>query len=525
MTGGRILTMDPSRPEARSILVRDGRIAEVSDLDDSFGVVGSDTCVFDLDGGCATPGLVDAHGHPDHLGEILDSVDLRDARSIDDVVERLRAESPPDGWVIGRNWNHTRWDPPTPPDHRALTAAFPDRPVWLLRVDLHAVWGNARLLTEAGIERTTSDPRAGRIERGPSGEPTGLLIDRAMDLAKPPAAGPGDVEHGLLRAQDHLLDRGVTGVHHMGVDAETDRAYRKLNAAGDGARGLDLRIHGYARSSLFEERAEAGPDPTGRRGRYALAGVKLFADGALGSHGALLDEDYSDRAGERGLELDGPETVERITTTALRRGWQVAAHAIGDRAVRRVLDAFSRARDRIPVAKARLRIEHASVVHPADVARMRRGRVIASVQPSFAMSDRAWITKRLGPRRTDWAYAFRRMLSAGVPLALGSDFPVELADPRIGLQAAVTRQDLSGRPAGEWQRRDVLTLTEALRGFTVGAAFAAGCDTYLGKIREGFEADITCFGEDLETVPRGRLSDVPILATIVGGRVVGPRLR
>jgi hypothetical protein len=514
--GGPIWTMDPRRPLVEALAARAGRVVALGRLADVQRMQGARTRVLDLAGGLAMPGLTDAHAHLLGLGAELEEVDLRGARSIDEVVARVREQAPPEGWVLGRGWDQNLWPGAAMPTHEPLTAAFPDRPVWLRRVDGHAGWANRAALQAAGITASTTVPQGGEIGVQ-GGEPSGLLVDAAMGLMPVPAPSAETLRRRLLQGQARVLPLGLTGVHEMGVGRETDRVLRALAASGE----LKLRVTGYADEDWFHTLAREGkPELPACDARYALVGVKLYVDGALGSRGAALLAPYSDRPGYRGILQHTQAELDALVLKAVRGDWQVAAHAIGDAGIRGVLDALAAARSTLPRARPRLRVEHAQIVDLADIARFVRLGAVASMQPTHATSDMAWVPARIGAARLPGAYAWRRFLDAGVPLALGSDFPVEQPAPSLGLYAAVTRQDRDGQPAGGWLPDQRLTLWEAVAGFTSGAAFAGRLEAGSGRLAPGLAADLSCFTDDLRLLPLAALAEAPVRATVIAGRVV-----
>jgi len=516
--GGTVWTGDPDRPRADAIAIAGDTIVAVGDAAAIDPLVAPSTTVVDLAGGTAIAGLCDAHCHLVGLGQSLEVVDLRGARSIDDVVERLRAGAPTQGWVQGRGWDQNLWPDRAMPSHTPLTAAFPDRPVWLRRVDGHAGWGNRALLEAAAIGRDTKAPHGGEILRDAAGEPTGVLVDTAMGLVAPPAATATDVDRFVRAGAAHAIARGLTGVHEMGIGPEEDAVYRELARTGK----LPLRVHAYAGEDwLVRGLAERTPDPVRVDARYLLRGVKLYADGALGSRGAARLADYADRPGHRGLLQHPADALRELVAACIAGGWQIATHAIGDAANRAVLDAYAAvlAAHGGP-GDRRLRIEHCQIVDVADIPRFAELGVVASMQPTHATSDMAWVPDRIGTARLPGAYAWRRFLDAKVPLAFGSDFPVERVEPTHGLFAAITRQDEHGRPAGGWLPEQRLALAEAVRAFTAGAAFAGHREDHLGMLRVGMQADVTCFATPLDERTPTTIREAKVLATIVAGQRV-----
>jgi predicted amidohydrolase YtcJ len=520
VTGGRIETLDPAQPQAAALVVTGSRIVAVGSRDDVALYVGSRTRVVDLRGGLAVPGLVDAHAHLAGLGASLEQIDLRGATSVQEVVARCQAGDQGQAWILGRGWDQNLWADSAMPTHAALTAAFPDRPVWLRRVDGHAGWANLAALQAAGIGDDTRAPAGGEILRDAKGRPTGVLVDAAMGLLSPPPPSEPDLQRQLLAAQDHVVRRGLTGVHDMGIGPDTDAVYERLRASADPQARLSLRVTAYAAQDWFATLSPDRPRPMlGGDLRYRLAGVKLYADGALGSRGAAMLADYSDRPGHRGLMQNSPAQLGALCRKAAAERWQVATHAIGDAANRAVLDEYEKA-----LADAgddpRWRIEHAQIVDPADIPRFAALGVVASMQPTHATSDMPWVPARVGPARLWGAYAWRSFLDAGVALAFGSDFPVELPDVTHGLYAAITRQDPKGEPAAGWQPEQRLSIREALAAFSSGAAHAAHDEADRGRLAAGYLADISCFDRDLTRVEPAQLRDATARATIIGGDVV-----
>ncbi len=514
--GGDVRTLDPARPRASAIAITDGVIVAVGSDEDVKALRGPSTVVLDAGGGTVTPGLVDAHAHLVGLGESLATVDLRGATSTEEVVRRLQAGAPAEGWVIGRGWDQNLWPGAAMPTHHPLTQAFGDRPVWLRRVDGHAAWGNAALLRESGIGPDTPIPAGGEILRDASGTATGVLIDAAMELVSTPELSAADLRARIEAAQQHILQLGLTGVHDMGIGSGADAAYRRLASDPE---GLRIRVHAYAAESWFmQDLQEQAPDPLLQGSRYTLAGVKVYADGALGSRGAALLHPYTDRADHAGLMQHDEAALRRVVVAAMRGGWQVATHAIGDAGNRTVLDVYARALEHAARRDPRPRIEHCQILDPADIPRFADLGVIASMQPTHATSDMGWVAERLGPERLAGAYAWRSLLDASAHLCFGSDFPVELPDVTHGLYAAITRQDAQGAPKGGWLPEQRVSLDRALRGFTEEAAYASHREQELGRIAVGMQADLTCFGRVLDEEAPARIRDAPVLGTIVGGR-------
>ena len=518
----------PGRVEG-SLAVRGGRIVYLGPDAGAEALRGAGTEVVDLAGRTVTPGLIDAHSHLAGLGEALEQVDLTGAATFEEVVRRVREAAgrlPAGSWIGGRGWDQNLWPDQRFPHHRALSAAVPDHPVWLTRVDGHAALVNARAMEILEIGAATPDPAGGRFLRDGGGGSglTGVLIDNAMQVeSRLPAPSAADLERRLAAAARHCVERGLTTVTDMGVADPTIEAYRALRRAGR----LPLRAALFLTddAGLLARWQARGPelDP---EARLLVRGVKLYADGALGSRGAALLEPYGDDPGNLGLLVASGEHLADVARASLAAGFQVGIHAIGDRGAVVALDAMEAALGG-PRPEARFRLEHAQVTRPQDIARLARLGIVASMQPTHATSDMPWADERLGQRRLPRAYAWRQVLDAGGRLALGSDFPVEAADPRLGLYAAVTRQDRQGRPEGGWLPAERLTREEALRGFTLDAAWSLFLDGEVGSLAPGKRADLVVFARDPMTVPAAEIPEVPVDLTLVDGEVVyrreGPR--
>lgn len=524
LTNGKVVTLDPERPEAEAVAVRADRIAAVGDDAAIRRLAGPRTRSVDLGGAMVLPGLIDAHGHVSSLGERLASLDLRGAGSVEEVAARVRRRAreplPSGAWITGGGWDQNLWPGEQFPDHRPLTEASPGRPVLLRRIDGHAAWANRSAMEAAGVSRATPDPEGGRVVRDARGEPTGVFVDNAMLLVEQAQPKPDreQIKARIRLALGRCAAAGLTEVHDAGVGPEQVAAYRELADEGS----LPLRVYlmwdGTTPDPIDPLVAEA---PFVRyRGRLTLRAVKLMVDGAMGSRGAVFFEDYADAPGTRGLFVTSPQEIEKRAAMAVRRGYQVCTHAIGDRGIREVLRAYEHVLAGAPGGDLRPRIEHLQAVAPEDLPALRRLGVIASMQPSHATSDMGWAEERIGALRGRGLYAWRWVLDLGIPVAAGSDFPVDPEQPLVGLHAAVTRQDLEDRPAGGWHPEQRMTLGEALAAYTSGAAYAAFEEKEKGRIAPGMWADLTILQEDLRSIPPERIPDVKVRGTIVGGVVV-----
>ena len=517
----RVYTVDPARPTAEAFAVENGR----------FVAAGSDAEILgryanwprtDLGGRTVVPGLIDAHAHLMGLGESLLQADLVGTTSKAEVVDRLRAFAAdlPDGaWITGRGWDQNDWGEGEPfPTRADLDAAFPDTPVWIGRIDGHAAWANTAALRAAGIDPNApapADPSGGAVIRDAEGRPTGVFVDAAEALVASamPAPDLAFYEAALERALDETARHGLTGVHEAGVPLALLDLYRGFIADGR------FPLRNYAMITPGEIAAFCAEHPDGLDvdGRLAVHSVKVYVDGALGSRGAALLEDYSDEPGNHGLLFLSADSLQTTAARAMRCGLQVNTHAIGDRGNRTVLDAYEGAIDATGGGPGRHRIEHAQILNLDDIPRFAALGVIASVQPTHATSDMPWAETRVGPDRIRGAYAWRRLVDAGARLALGSDFPVERVSPLLGFYAAVTRQDAEHAPPGGWYGNQVLTREEALRGFTLDAAFAAFMEDEVGSIEPGKRADFVVLSQDLMTVPPEQILDTEVEATYLDG--------
>ncbi|ODS61912.1 MAG: amidohydrolase [Arenimonas sp. SCN 70-307] len=523
LVAGRIHTGDPGQPvveamawDAKGRVLAVGRAA---DLARRFPQAER----HEAPGATVVPGLVDAHAHLMNLGFALLRADLVDAGSKDEVIARLKAFEatlPEGAWLLGRGWDQNDWPGKEFPTAADLDAAFPDRPVWLERVDGHAGWANT-----AAIRAATRDlsgdwqPEGGRILRDARGQPTGVFIDTAsafIDAAVPPPDEALRAE-ALERALEAAVANGLTGVHDMGASLADLRLMRSFADAGK----LPLRVRAYANgdAEALDALCAMGAYEHAS-GRLAMRGVKFYVDGALGSRGAALIEDYSDEPGHRGLLVTEPAAYAAGVAKARDCGIQPASHAIGDRGNRIVLDTYAQALGDQATGDHRWRVEHAQVVHRDDLPRFAALKVIASMQPTHATSDMPWAEARVGRERLYGAYAWQRLRALGVPLALGSDFPVESVDPRLGLYSSVTRQDLAGSPASGWLADQRLSPDQALQGFTAGAAHAAFDEDETGRLVPGLRADFVVFDADPLTVAPAQLPKLKVLSTWVDGQAV-----
>jgi predicted amidohydrolase YtcJ len=517
--GGTVAAGPTQAPKKNfAIYTSDGTIREVgpaAELQSKY----PNANVIAAPNGTILPGLTDAHGHLYGLGVALDVVDLTGTTSYDEVIARVKqraATAAPGTWILGRGWDQNDWPVQDFPTFAALDAAVPDHPVFLNRVDGHAALANSAAMRAANITAATKDPDGGRIVRDANGNPSGVFVDAATDLVETAIPVPSAEQRKarVLAAANDIAAHGLTEMHDAGIDANTITVVQELIDEGR----FPIRVYAMVtdNATLLDQWFTSGP-LLNYGGHLTVRAVKLYADGALGSRGAALLAPYSDDPGNSGLMLATTEHLQDVATRARKAGFQVNTHAIGDRGVRNVIDAYSNAG---VVAKDRFRIEHLQVIAPADVPRLVQHGIIGSMQPTHATSDMYWAEARLGVERAKGAYAWRTVLNAGGRLALGSDFPVESVNPFFGLLAAVTRQDQKGWPEGGWHPGEKLTLVEAIRGFTSDAAYAAFEETSRGTIEVGKLADFTIVDGDLFAMPANDLYKTKVRHTVVGGQLV-----
>ncbi len=485
--------------DATAVAVRGGRIVYVGNDSGALALRGERSQVFDLAGGVLLPGFVDAHTHVAELGQSLDRVNLTGLATEEEAVARIveRAATTPNGeWIIGVGWDEGAWANHYP-DKRLLTARVPDHPVVMRGLHGFAAWGNALALDKAGITRDTKAPTGGEIRKDASGEPTGLVLNRAVPLLDDavPAPAPAQRDAQVMRALHVMADAGFTGVHEAGVAPDVMASFERLAAADS----LPLRVYAMlsGRDSALVRQWIARGTFTSPNGMLVVRSVKAYFDGALGSRGAQLLADYSDRPGHRGVSGGAYGFDRTVVGDAMAAGFQVGIHAIGDAGNRATLDFIDSVTAAAPKARGlRHRIEHAQVVSPPDIPRFAASGIIASMQPPHAVEDKGWAEQRLGSERIKGAYAWRTLRRAGAAIAFSSDLPGSGWSPFYGLHSAVARMDTLGTPPGGWYPGERLTAEEAVRGYTSWAAFAGFDEQDAGTIAVGKRADFTVINVD-----------------------------
>jgi len=508
---------------ATAVAVTGERVIAVGDDTTVAGLIGPQTRVVELNGRLVTPGFNDAHVHFLSGGFGLLSVDLREAKDEADFARRIGAYArtvPKGTWIQEGNWDHEAWPSKQLPTRQLIDAVTPDHPVFVQRLDGHMALANSLALRLAGISPETKDPPGGTVLRDASGEPTGILKDNAEDLVARiiPEASRGMNLRAARAALAEAARRGVTTIQdNSSIDALP--TYQDLRARGE----LTARMYVWRYADALEALRSAGVRTGLGDDWIRLGALKILADGSMGSGTAAFFEPYADDPQTSGLLLHPVPELERMIAEADAAGYQLAVHAIGDRANALVLDAFEKAARANGPRDRRFRIEHAQVVRKQDLPRYKALGVVASIQPSHCIDDMRWAEKRIGPARCRDAYNFRSFTDAGIPVAFGTDWSVEPLDPRLGLYAAVTRELPAGGPAGGWFPEEKISLEDAIDLYTRGSAYAEFAETDKGTLEPGKLADLVVFAADLFEIPPRQILTTPVDLTVVGGRVVYER--
>ncbi len=538
LRNGRVVTVDDALPGAEAIAVVGDRILFVGTDEEAETYRGPDTEVIDLEGRLTIPGFIEGHAHFMSLGYSRLRLDLMGTTSYEELIDMVAtaaAESEPGEWIVGRGWHQSKWDPVADPAvrgfpiHDALSAVSPDNPVLLGHASGHAVLANAKAMELAGVTALTEEPKGGEILRDADGNPTGVFIEDPAEklvqdaffearAAMPDERLYNEERRALRLAVAEALSKGISTFHDAGVGPDTVRLY--MDALEDG----DLRLRLWVMLSMETENLEDLLPELRAVGmgdnRLTVRAIKAYVDGALGSRGAWLLDPYSDDPERAGLNTVPLNDIREVVELALEHGYQVCTHAIGDRANREILDIYATAFARHPQAArdARYRIEHAQILHPNDAVRFSELGVIAAMQGIHAVSDGPWTPDRLGPERTaERAYQFRRLIDTGATVMNGTDAPVEDVNPIPSFHGAVTGMMSTGEVFNEHQ---LMTREEALRSYTINAAYGAHEEEIKGSLTTGKLADIVVLSHDILSVPDDEILDTRVLMTIVGGEVV-----
>jgi len=514
LTGGVIYTIDSAFSMVNTLVISEGKIVATGDSAEIFSHYKADSIIH-LAGKPVYPGFNDAHCHFYGYGlGLVRYANLRDTKSAEEIVDRLKLhhKNTNSTWILGRGWDQNDWPVKAFPDKTLLDQAFPENPVYLVRIDGHAAWVNSAALKLAGIDADTKIP-GGQVLLV-NGEPGGILIDNAMDqvTALIPEPSKDDKTRALMAAQENCFELGLTSVTDAGLDKEIILLIDSLHKSGE----LKMRIDAMLSPTKenFETFLEKGIYSTGH---LRVGSIKLYADGALGSRGALLLQPYTDDPGNSGLEVKNKEEIAKLAKLAFDNNYQICTHAIGDKANRNVLEAYSSVlkekNDR------RWRVEHAQIVDDADFELFGKFSVIPSVQPTHATSDMYWADERLG-ERIKYAYAYQRLLRQNDWLPLGTDFPIEEVNPLLTFYAAVIRKDITGWPVEGFEMANALSKEETLRGMTIWAAKSSFQENEKGSLEPGKWADLVVLDRDIMTISPSEIPGVKVLMTYSGGKLV-----
>jgi len=533
LVNAKVWTENPAQPTGQAVALEGNRILAVGDNDAIRKLAGPDTRIIDLHGRLLLPGFNDAHVHFLQGGGSLITVQLGTANSQVELRDRVAAFAktlPAGAWIRGGLWDHQRWNPPAPPDHQLIDDACGDHPALLWRLDGHMALANALAMKLAGIDRNTKDVPGGEIDRDKDGNPTGILKDAATGLVERvmPPLSPEEQDRAMEAAMHEAAIHGVTSVQNM-ADSSVDRTqpdvfreFQKYERAGK----LTVRIYEAEPVRDYKNLADTGIVAPFGDPYLRIGNLKAFADGALGSETAWMDEPFANNPTYSGLASPDLLDIEHFydeLRQADKAGLQISIHAIGDRANRTILDLYARLEKDNGPADRRPRIEHAQHLHPADYARFAQLGVIASMQPYHAIDDGRWAITELGPERIKSSYAWKSLLDAGVTLAFGSDWPVAPLDPVMGIYAAATRRTLDGKNPNGWVPEQRITVAQAVHAYTMGSAYAEHQEKVKGSIEPGKLADLVVLSDDIFTIPPATIENTKVEMTIFDGKVIYQR--
>lgn len=531
---GQIYTVSETASVVEMVAVKDGKILYAGASDKMSALRGESTRILDLQGNTMTPGFIESHGHLLSYGYARMNVDLNNVSSYQEMVEKVKkavGEAQPGEWILGRGWHQSKWDKAPAenvrgfPVHDALSAVSPNNPVFLGHASGHAAIANARAMEIAGVTGKTQFDDGGEILHKANGQPSGVFVENAEKLIfrHIPKSTPDKDRRALQLGIQGSLANGITTFYDAGSDAKDIAVYKSFLQEGK----LDIRLwvmlSGSDTTGLLEHWYQKGPEIGLGDHRLTIRAIKLYCDGALGSRGAWLLDEYSDRRGHTGHATMPMSLIRQVADSALAHGFQLCTHAIGDRANREVLDQYQAAIENNPSAATdhRFRIEHAQHLSLKDIPRFVELGVIASMQGIHMASDRPWAIDRLGQQRIEeGAYVWQKLLSSGAKIINGTDVPVEPVNPIACFYASVTRKTLKGTPDGGYEPGQKMTRQQALRTYTLDAAYGGFEEGLKGSIEAGKLADFTIFSQDIMTVPEEQLLQTKVLYTIVGGKIV-----
>lgn len=529
LKNGNIYTVNDKQPRAAAIAIKDDKIVFVGSNAGAQSYVGKETRVIDLQGKTVVPGLTDAHCHLIGIGQREMTLNLEGITNLQDFLAKVKSrvdQAKPGDWVTGRGWIETFWQPAVFPTREDLDRVAPSNPVFLVRADGHGAVANSAALKIGGVNKDTKDPFGGQVIRNSStGEPAGMLLDNAQAFVSRhiPARTEGNTEDAVILGVKRSIELGWTEVQDAGGSFADVEVFKKLYADGK----IKLRIYkavygpGPEAQRLFKD----GPIIGAFGHRLNVRTIKVVSDGALGSRGAALLEPYSDAKDSSGFLRVKEEDLQPMLREALEKGIQVETHAIGDRANRFVLDQYEKAFKAVPnesrkFRDERWRDEHSQIINPADLPRFAKLGIIPSMQPSHAIGDLHFVPSRIGIERTKGAYAWQTLLKSGAKIPGGSDAPVERGEPMIEFYAAVTRKDIRGFSGEGWHPEEAVTREQALKMFTIWAAYAAFEESLRGTIEVGKLADLTILSADIMKIPEPEILKTRNVMTVINGEVV-----
>jgi len=511
LSNANVLTLASRQPKAQAISIKDGKIIGVGANKEVSTYVGKETKIIDCRGKTIVPGLVDCHVHMKDFGLFLRQVDLRNAKSIEEMkktlIQHVKSHSK-QPWIIGGRWDHEKLKEKRYPTRLDLDSVIPNKPTLLMRVCGHLAVVNSKALRLAGITKHTK-VRGGEVELDPkTGQPNGVLKDNAIDLVSKivPKLGKDATEEACALACKKAVETGLTGVHWLLSSSEEMNVLQEMCEDGT----LPLRIYLGIPERLLDHVLALGISSGFGNEMLKIGFIKILSDGSLGAQTAALKRPYSDNPRKRGMMLYSQRILQKIVIKAHTNGWQLGIHAIGDRAIENVLDTYEEALKKVPAENHRHRIEHCSILSERLISRMRKLGIIASVQPHFVISD-FWTIDRVGPERARWAYPFKSLLEKGIVIASGSDCPIELINPLLGIWAAVARND---------KINERLSAEEALKTYTSNAAYASFDEDTKGTIEKGKFADLTVLSDDPTKISRDKIRDISVEMVIVNGKIV-----
>jgi predicted amidohydrolase YtcJ len=524
LLNGKIWTVNDRQPRAEAVACLGSRIVAVGSNGEIRKWIGAGTEAIDLGGKLVLPGFNDAHVHFFSGGENLASVQLRDAKSEEELRRRIAefaAKQPAGRWITGGDWDHENWTPARLPTRQSIDAVTTGHPVFVNRLDGHMALANSEALRLAGITRDTPDPPGGTIVRDAAGEPTGVLKDAAMERMYRTIPEPSQdrIADAVRAAMRYAAENGVTSVQDMSASPEILRVYQALLARGE----LTVRISGHQPLAAWQRLAAVGLRAGFGGEKLHIGGLKGFADGSLGSTTALLFEPYLDAPNTSGLansEMIPESKMQKHILDADRAGLQVAVHAIGDKANHIILGMYEEAERQNGARDRRFRIEHAQHLRMEDIPRFGKLHVIASMQPYHSIDDGRWAEKRIGPERAKGTYAFRALLDSGAVLAFGSDWDVAPMEPLMGIYAAATRRTLDGKHPDGWVPEQKIGVAEAIRAYTMGSAYASFDEQIKGSIEPGKLADLVVVSDDILSIPAVDIEKARVETTVFDGKVI-----